>query len=90
MTPTPPPPAERALVEAWGISDRDHRGNPYLCVYVSKQEALEESDGDTVVPLIAADRLTDPRLANAIIPRLDDDYSVDDVLAALRAHLESK
>jgi hypothetical protein len=97
-TPTPNP---RPLVEAWGVRD-DHQVS-FVEMTQDEYRALdyqagEDGDRYTVVPLIAADRLTDEALVEAVTAALWRHGSnqahlasaTPAVLAALRAHLETR
>lgn len=89
--------SERPLVEVYGIEyPGDVSGGE---TYGSREEAAHDMDpGGAVVPFIAANRLTDlglpETLAELIVVRLmadgREDLTVQDVLVALRAHLESQ
>lgn len=85
----------RPLVEAWEV--RSHAMGH--AIYKARGDAAfdAEQTGGTVVPLIAADRLTDEALERALTEMLTDRFNLygnephiaHAVLAALRAHLES-
>lgn len=81
--------ADRPLVEAWGWLGPDG----VLRVSASEDTAWRSKPHAAIVtPFIAADRLDSPELAEALCIRLQADnpegWSVQDTLAALRAHLE--
>lgn len=85
------------LVELWAARMEDTAitdGGLLPYHHAEDAEWRTRKDGGTVVPLIAADRLTDARLVAAVRTFLDDvgdplsSARAGSVLAALRTHLE--
>ena len=83
-----------SVVEAWGARADDG----VMECYYNRDHAERHNEPGTVVPLIAADRLTEEALVKAVLSQPgiieargewdSSSRAVTRVLAALRAHLE--
>ena len=95
--PTQPQPADRPLVEAWGV--RSRKTGALFDASTRDEDARSWGAGEFPhlerVPLVAADRLEDDELVEAVVQHVRQRGSLRRrdavrVLAALRAHLEGK